>query len=106
MFSLYITLVLTDFFRSILPPSFFLTCFQVDTERQLLFLKGGVPGTKGGFVRIVDAVKGPFHPSPPPFPTYLDPPTNADGTPAVNRQIFAPLPEEDTGIFKEPDNPY
>jgi large subunit ribosomal protein L3 len=43
-----------------------LTVFRVDVERGLILLKGAVPGTEGGFVKIRDAVK---HPAPPSVPT-------------------------------------
>jgi len=38
-----------------------LTIFRVDVERGLILIKGAVPGTEGGYVRIRDAVK---HPAP------------------------------------------
>ncbi|HEV7157645.1 MAG TPA: 50S ribosomal protein L3 [Caulobacteraceae bacterium] len=34
-----------------------LTVFRVDVERGLILIKGAVPGTEGGFVKIRDAVK-------------------------------------------------
>ena len=34
-----------------------LTVFKVDVERGLILIKGAVPGTEGGFVKIRDAVK-------------------------------------------------
>jgi large subunit ribosomal protein L3 len=34
-----------------------LTVFRVDVERGLILIKGAVPGTEGGYVRIRDAVK-------------------------------------------------
>jgi large subunit ribosomal protein L3 len=34
-----------------------LTIFKVDVERGLILIKGAVPGTEGGFVKIRDAVK-------------------------------------------------
>jgi large subunit ribosomal protein L3 len=34
-----------------------LTVFRVDVERGLILVKGAVPGTEGGFVKIRDAVK-------------------------------------------------
>src|SRR5215469_3680545 len=36
-----------------------LTVFRVDVERGLILLRGAVPGTEGGFVKIRDAVKYP-----------------------------------------------
>ncbi len=49
-------------------------------------------------MRVVDAVKGPFHPSPPPLPTYLAAPEA--------RVIMAPVSDTDTNIDKEPVDPY
>jgi hypothetical protein len=46
---------------------------------------------QGGFVRIIDAVKGPKFPTPPPFPTYF--PTDKAAAPPA--QIYAPAPEAD-----------
>ena len=34
-----------------------LTVFRVDVERGLILIKGAVPGTEGGYVKIRDAVK-------------------------------------------------
>jgi large subunit ribosomal protein L3 len=34
-----------------------LTVFRVDVERGLILLKGAVPGTEGGYVKIRDAIK-------------------------------------------------
>ena len=80
---------------------------KIDTDRQLVYVKGAVPGNNGNFVRIVDAVKGPFYPNntPPPFPTYLEPPAIDKSLPSET-QIYAPTPENDPGIFKVPDDPY
>ncbi len=84
-------------------PCFWLShyLFQIDPARQLLFLHGSVPGNNGTFCRIVDAVKGPYYPSPPPFPTFV-----ADESFDRSKQVFAPVGESDVGIFKEPDDPY
>ena len=54
-------------------------------------------------MRIVDAVKGPFSPSPLPFPTFLDP---GDGSLDRSVQLHAPVSERDAGHFQEPDDPY
>mmetsp|Transcript_12936 Transcript_12936/g.25518 ORF Transcript_12936/g.25518 Transcript_12936/m.25518 type:complete len:296 (+) Transcript_12936:24-911(+) len=51
-----------------------LQVFKVDSARNLVYLKGHVPGNAGGFVRIVDAVKGPHFPCAEgdvPYPTRL-----------------------------------
>lgn len=48
-----------------------LTC-QVDPERNLLYVKGQVPGHKGNFVHVKDAVMKTFQQQPVrPFPTFL-----------------------------------
>lgn len=75
-----------------------LKVLRIDPIRDLLYVHGGVPGNNGTFVRVVDAVKGPFYPSPPPVPTFT-------GTPAT-APLFAPLPEHDFFNAKEPDDPY
>mmetsp|Transcript_4087 Transcript_4087/g.4177 ORF Transcript_4087/g.4177 Transcript_4087/m.4177 type:complete len:291 (-) Transcript_4087:82-954(-) len=75
-----------------------LRVLKIDPQRELLYVKGGIPGGRGTFVRIVDAVKGPFYPSPPPFPTYTGP--------VSQEEIFAPVAKEDPGKFKEPIDPF
>ena len=45
--------------------------FKIDTEKNLLYVKGHVPGNKGCYVRVTDAVKGPKFPVPPPVPTFM-----------------------------------
>ena len=46
-----------------------LMVMRIDKDRNLVFVRGHVPGMAGGFVRITDAVKGPHFPTAPPFPT-------------------------------------
>jgi len=75
-----------------------LRILKVDPERDLLYVKGAVPGNAGGFLRIVDAVKGPFYPSAPPMPTFLDLDFKWDG-----KQLIAPEPEKDKHEPKIPD---
>lgn len=56
-------------------------------------------------MRVVDAVKGPFYPNPPPFPTYLEPPSKAaEGE--LPQQIFAPAGDKDVGIDTIPEDAY
>lgn len=75
-----------------------LKVLKVDPVRDLVYVYGGVPGPNGRFLRITDAVKGPFFPSPPAYPTW---------TAAIPTEWqYAPVPETDVGIFKEPDDPY
>jgi hypothetical protein len=69
----------------------------VDPSRELIYVKGAVPGVSGGWLRITDAVKGPFFPVAPPFPTFHD-----DGK--VERKVtVAPVPEKDTGNVAPPE---
>jgi len=64
--------------------------YKIDTQRDLLFIKGSVPGPKEGWVRIRDAVyKQIDSKSPPPFPTYY----YRVGDEAV-KELVAPLPKE------------
>jgi large subunit ribosomal protein L3 len=76
-----------------------LEILKIDPARDLIYVKGAVPGNNGVFVRIVDAVKGPFFPSPPPFPTFV-PSTDFD----ASQPLFAPVPEKDVHNKKEPDD--
>lgn len=72
---------------------------KIDPVRNLVYVKGAVPGTNGSFIRISDAVKGPFFPSPPPFPTAMGPEYEN-----LTEEIFAPVSETDPGNFKIPEN--
>ena len=47
-----------------------LEVFGVDPDRGLILLKGGVPGPKGGYLRICDAVKSAL-PQQAPFPAAV-----------------------------------
>lgn len=78
-----------------------LKVLKIDSLRQIVFVKGAVPGCNGSFVRIVDAVKGPFSPSVLPVPTF-EIPADFDRT----LQMVAPAPEQDVGILREPEDPY
>ena len=44
--------------------------FGVDPDRGLILLKGGVPGPKGGWVRVTDAMKSAL-PQQAPFPAAV-----------------------------------
>lgn len=64
---------------------------KIDVNRNLLFLKGAVPGVNGGFLKVSDSRKKPHAAgSPPPFPTFV--PLADDVAPA---ELEAPLPETD-----------
>lgn len=79
-----------------------LSVLKIDPARDLLFVKGAVPGSNGGFVRVTDAVKGPMPPSPLPFPSANLAMMNFE----PGQQLFAPVSAEDKGNFKEPTDPY
>ena len=44
-------------------------CGQIDVQRNLVYLSGSIPGTKGSQIEIKDSVKGHASPTPLPFPT-------------------------------------
>ena len=56
-------------------------------------------------MRVVDAVKGPFYPSAPPLPTYLEPPTKSEEG-AFAHQVFAPVPDKDAHLYDIPSDAY
>lgn len=79
-----------------------LSLLKIDPARDLLYVKGAVPGTNGGFLRVTDAVKGPLSPTPLPIPSAnLEMLRYEPGT-----QLLAPVSGVDKGNFKEPDDPY
>jgi large subunit ribosomal protein L3 len=71
---------------------------QIDAKRNVLYIKGSVPGAKGNFVRVVDAVMGPKYPEEPPRPTRLEE--------FASEPVFMPVGEEDPHKPKVPDNVY
>ena len=75
-----------------------LKVMKIDPARDVLYIKGAVPGANGSFVRIVDAVKGPFFPEEPPRPTFL-------GAVPVE-PLYAPAALKDVGDYAVPDDPY
>jgi len=77
-----------------------LKILKIDPARDLVYVKGAVPGNNGGFVRIVDAVMGPFYPSPPPIPTF------SGKLPSEGQPLFAPASPTDRGKFKEPEDAF
>jgi large subunit ribosomal protein L3 len=79
-----------------------LVLLKVDPLRDLLFVKGSVPGSAGTFIRVTDAVKGPMPPSPLPFPSATLAMMNFE----AGAQIHAPVSATDAGNFKEPVDPF
>lgn len=47
-----------------------LRVIKIDTENQMLYVIGAVPGPKGGLIEVSDAIFKP-HARPPPFPTFI-----------------------------------
>jgi large subunit ribosomal protein L3 len=70
---------------------------RIDTDRGLILVKGAVPGSKGGWVMIRDAVKKGL-PEGAPLPGAF---RTADDTGAVKKDAEAPAEEEVTGAAAE-----
>lgn len=75
-----------------------LKVLKIDPKRNVLYVKGALPGANGSFVRVVDAVMGPFWPSEPPRPTFM-------GEPPVE-ELHAPAANKDTGDYIVPTDAY
>lgn len=73
---------------------------KIDHGRDVIYIKGCIPGANGTFVRLVDAVKGPFYPEEPPKPTFLG------KMPSDGEMLYAPVSEIDVGDYKVPDDAY
>jgi hypothetical protein len=56
----------------------------------------------GSFVAIVDAVKGPFFPKPPPFPTS----TGHEYDNADEAALWCPPDEKDPGVYTIPETQF
>jgi len=75
---------------------------KIDVGRNLLYVKGAVPGNKGGFVEIRDAVKKPLWSTDlvkdsltrPPLPTFLFD-EEQDGCGQIGIEEFMPVPNQD-----------
>jgi len=83
-----------------------LSIIKIDRGRDLIFVRGAVPGNKGAFVEIRDAIKKPLFGTPkvhgevlyPPLPTFqFDP--EIDGTGVPGHEIMRPLE------LADPDEP-
>jgi large subunit ribosomal protein L3 len=74
---------------------------KIDRGRNLLFIKGAVPGNKGAFVEIRDAIKRPFWGTDrvldqvdrPPLPTFEY--EEVDGCGEPGHELFMPLAKQD-----------
>ena len=67
-----------------------------DVERGLIFVKGSVPGSKGGWLFVKDAVKVPAHKDAP-FPAGLKAAANSNNAPAETPAEEAPAVEATEG---------
>jgi large subunit ribosomal protein L3 len=53
--------------------------YKIDTLRNLIYVRGALPGKAGTLLRLIDSPRRPFKgAAPPPFPTYT--PTEAEQT--------------------------
>jgi large subunit ribosomal protein L3 len=69
---------------------------STDVERGLIFVKGSVPGSKGGWLIVKDAVKVPAHKEAP-YPASLKAAANSNTAPAETPADAAPAPEATEG---------
>ena len=79
-----------------------LTVVGTDVARGLIFLRGSVPGAKGGWLLVRDAVKGP-RPEGAPYPAAVREPNEEELRIAVapvaeTRSNVAPVPAMDAGV--------
>ncbi|OMJ12634.1 50S ribosomal protein L3-2, chloroplastic [Smittium culicis] len=79
-----------------------LKVMKIDTALNVLYVKGSVPGNKGGIVKVRDAIKKNKVPKFPagvsvPFPTYV----LVDGEPALPREMIARVSEKDPLLLKQ-----
>lgn len=78
-----------------LAPALHPQVFRVDPVRNLMYVRGQVPGHKGNWVLVKDAVKMGLARQPPlPVPTLL-------GGPAASEVTVAPKPEADPFEYRE-----
>ena len=72
-----------------------LTIAKIDPERNVLFLRGSVPGKPGTFIRIHDGRSNKFNSDyHPPFPTYIE------GEHDAPEVLIAPVSDKDPLNFR------
>jgi len=70
---------------------------KIDPIRNLIYVKGSVPGAPGGIVRVTDARKKKVSSeNPPPFPTFL-----LEEGQELPAEVMAPQSETDPYHFDE-----
>ena len=73
-----------------------LKLYAVDAERSLLYVEGAVPGHKGNYVKVKDAIKKNHDDMDLPFPTFV-----ADPNEEVPDQLLVcPQPEQDPYVME------
>jgi large subunit ribosomal protein L3 len=80
---------------------------DVDDERGLILVRGAIPGSKGGFVRITDAVKA-SRPDDAPYPAATKgdaAPAEAEEAPAEEAPVEAAAPEAEAQPEAESEAP-
>lgn len=66
---------------------------KIDPQKQLLFVKGQIPGASGSSVYLRDAQKKPFNSeNPPPFPTFVPPVDDAMEILTIPNELLGPDP--------------
>ena len=69
---------------------------QTDAERGLLFIRGSVPGSKGAWLLVKDAVKVPRH-ADAPYPAGIKAAANSNSAPAETPAPVVDAPEANDG---------
>jgi len=66
---------------------------KIDPQRQLIFVKGQIPGAVGTHIYACDAHKKPFAPeNPPPFPTFVPPADDLKEVLQIPHEMLGPDP--------------
>ena len=78
-----------------------LQVLKIDPNKDLIYIKGAIPGPKGSFVEVTDAIKGPYFPSDPHYPTF-----QGDISQLSVDQLVAPVSVVDKGKGVEPDDAF
>jgi len=63
---------------------------KINSEDEILFIRGSIPGPKGSWLEIRDAAQKP-HRLPPPFPTYVPQPNSKNKKKYMRLRYFDPF---------------